>query len=291
MNPSSISDNSNSTEATIDLHVHTTASDGTFSPSQIVKIASELKLKAIAITDHDTVDGIEEALEAAKKENIEIIPGIEFSTEIYNESIHIVGLFVDYNNSKLKKLTYEILHAREIRAEKIIEKVNNLNLGPKITIDEIKEVANGVIGRPHIAEVMVKKGYANSINLVFTKFLRRNGPAYVPRFKLTPKEAIRFLRKIKAIPVLAHPGYISSEIDLEKFIAELASEGLGAIEIYYPSHTKDNIKKFKALVKKHNLLESGGSDYHGLIDEGSLIGSQKIPYSVLVDMKQKYGFK
>ncbi|HUT82809.1 MAG TPA: PHP domain-containing protein [Candidatus Bathyarchaeia archaeon] len=291
MEPSTTTESIDTTKATIDLHIHTTASDGTFSPNQVVKIASQLKLRAIAITDHDTVDGIEEAIEAAKSENIEIIPGIEFSTEIYDESIHIVGLFVDHTNSELKKLTYEILNAREIRAKKIIEKVNELNIGPKITIEEIKEISNGVIGRPHIGEIMVKKGYAKSLNLVFTNFLRRNGPAYVPRFKLTPKEAIKFLCKIKAIPILAHPGHISSEILLDEFIGDLASEGLAGIEVYYPSHTEENIKLFKELAKKYNLLESGGSDCHGSLNEGPFIGSMKIPYSILAHMKEKFCLK
>ncbi|MBN1329711.1 MAG: PHP domain-containing protein [Candidatus Heimdallarchaeota archaeon] len=279
------------TKATIDLHIHTTASDGTFSPNQVVKIASQLKLKAIAITDHDTVKGIEEALEAAKSEDIEIISGIEFSTEINNESIHIVGLFVDHKNLELKKLTYEILNAREIRAQKIIEKVNELNIGPKITLEEVKEISNGVIGRPHIGEIMVKKGYAKSQNQVFTNFLRRNGPAYVPRFKLSPKEAIQFLCKIKAIPILAHPGYISPEIQIDEFIKDLATDGLAGIEVYYPTHTKENVKLFKELAKKYHLLESGGSDCHGLLNDGPFIGSLKIPYSILAKMKEKFGFK
>ncbi len=270
----------------IDLHLHTTASDGTFSPTQVVKIALELKLKAIAITDHDTVSDIEEAIKAAKNEPIEIIPGIEFSTEINSESFHIVGLFVDYKDKDLLKLTHQIRNAREIRAKKIIEKVNALEKGPKITFKEIQEISDGLIGRPHIGEIMIRKGYAETLTEVFENYLRRGGSCYVPRFKLTPKEAIKFLKKIKSIPILAHPGYISEEINLEAFIHELKETGLMGLEVYYPSHTKGQIEDFKELAKKFDLLVSGGTDCHGKLNEGPFIGSLNIPYYLLEEIKK-----
>ncbi len=275
-------------ESNVDLHIHTTASDGTFSPSQVVKISVELKLNAIAITDHDTVNGVSEALKAADGEEIEVIPGIEFSTEINSESIHIVGLYVNHLNKELLELTDEIQNAREKRAEKIIEKVNSLEVGPEISLEEVKEISDGLIGRPHIGEIMIQKGYAESMNEIFEKFIKRGAPCYVPRFKLTPFEAIKFLKRIKAIPILAHPGYVSDTIDLNNFIKKLKKVGLAGIEVYYPSHTIEQIKKFKELAKKYKLLESGGSDCHGKLNEGPFIGSLKIPYSVLQKMKKKY---
>ncbi|TET28686.1 MAG: phosphatase, partial [Candidatus Heimdallarchaeota archaeon] len=271
----------------IDLHLHTTASDGTFSPTQLVKVALELKLKAIAITDHDTVGGIIEALEAAENESIEVIPGIEFSTEINSVSIHVVGLYLDFQNKELLDLTLEIQNAREIRAKKIIEKVNSLKAGPEITFYEVLELSDGLIGRPHIGEVMIRNGYANTMNEVFEKFLKRGGSCYVPRFKLSPKEAIEFLKKIGAIPILAHPGYILNEFDLDSFIAEQKESGLMGLEIYYPSHTKKQIKLFRELAKKHDLLESGGTDCHGKLNEGPFIGSLNIPYSLLEKIKER----
>jgi len=270
----------------IDLHLHTTASDGTFSPTQVVKIALELKLKAIAITDHDTVGGIQEALKAAENEPIEIIPGIEFSTEFNSESFHIVGLFIDYQNKDLLKLTYKIKNAREIRAKRIIEKVNVLKAGPEITFDEVLAISEGLIGRPHVGEIMLRKGYAKTMNEVFEKYLRRGGPCYVPRFKLSPKEAIEFLLKIKAIPILAHPGYISKEINLDAFLKELKQTGLMGIEVYYPSHTDEQIEYFKKLAKKYGLLISGGTDCHGKLNEGPFIGSLNIPYKFLEEIKK-----
>lgn len=285
--PKSNSDSSNDCQSFIDLHLHTSASDGTFSPTQLVKVALELKLKAIAITDHDTVGGIIEALEAAENESIEVIPGIEFSTEINSVSIHVVGLYLDFQNKELLDLTLEIQNAREIRAKKIIEKVNSLKAGPEITFYEVLELSDGLIGRPHIGEVMIRNGYANTMNEVFEKFLKRGGSCYVPRFKLSPKEAIEFLKKIGAIPVLAHPGYILNEIDLDSFIAEQKESGLMGLEIYYPSHTKKQIKLFRELAKKHDLLESGGTDCHGKLNEGPFIGSLNIPYSLLEKIKER----
>ena len=169
-----------------------------------------------------------------------------------------------------------------------IEKVNSLEIGPEISLEEVKEISDGLIGRPHIGEIMIQKGYAESMNEIFEKFIKRGALCYVPRFKLTPFEAIKFLKRIKAIPILAHPGYVSDTIDLNNFIKKLKKVGLAGIEIYYPSHTNEQINKFKELAKKYKLLESGGSDCHGKLNEGPFIGSLKIPYSVLQKMKKKY---
>ncbi|NPE07687.1 MAG: PHP domain-containing protein [Asgard group archaeon] len=280
-------DSTNDNQSFIDLHLHTTASDGTFSPNQVVKIALELKLKAIAITDHDTVGGIKEALEVAENEPIEVIPGIEFSTEINSVSIHIVGLFVDYHNKELLKLTHEIQNAREIRAKKIIEKINSLDIGPKIDFNDVKNIASGFIGRPHIAEVMIAKGIILTIDEAFEKYLNRGKPAYIPRYKLTPIEAVSFLNNIGAIPILAHPCHISEKIELERLIQELKEAGLVGLEIYYPAHSHEDIDKLQALAKKYDLLESGGSDCHGEINNGTMIGCVAIPYSVLTNIKKR----
>lgn len=279
----------NNNQSFIDLHLHTTASDGTFTPSEVVRFSKKLGLVAIAITDHDSIAGIAEALEEGTKEGIEVIPGIEFSTEINDASVHIVGLFVDYKNEELINLTSEIVNAREKRAEKIVEKINSLNEGPKIRFEEVKEKANGLIGRPHIAEILIEKGYANSIEEVFTNFLRRSAPCYVPRFKLTPQECVRFLVKIKAVPILAHPGLLSEEINFEPFLKELIECGLAGIEVFYPTHKLKQKEYFLKLAKKYNLLISGGSDCHGLLNNGPFIGSQKVPYSLLEKIKENLG--
>jgi hypothetical protein len=278
---------SNRKQRLIDLHLHTTASDGTFSPTKMVQLAKEVGLSAIAITDHDTVAGIPEALAAGEKMDIEVIPGIELSTETQAESVHVVGLFVDYTNKELLKLTAEICDARENRAKKIIEKVNQLEGFPKITFAEVERKAHGLIGKPHIAEIMLEKGYGETIDEIFQNYLRRGGPCYVQRFKLTPSEGIKLLRKIGAIPILAHPGIISGKLDIERFIQKNKRHGLMGLEVQYPAHSDEQKLYFRELINKYDLLESGGSDCHGLLNDGPFIGSVKVPYELLQKMKNR----
>ena len=283
--------NNNKMNSFIDLHLHTNASDGTFTPTELVEHAKAKDIVAIAITDHDTVAGIDEAIEAGKRLNIEVIPGIEFSTEIDHISFHIVGLFVDHHNEKLLQLTSEIRNARANRAKKIIEKVNTLNLGPTITYEEVEAKAHGLIGRPHIATIMIEKGYAKSIDEVFDKFLERGAPCYVSRFKFTPQKAVQFLFEMKAIPILAHPGLSPRDFNFEEFIEELKKFGLAGLEVLYPTHTPEQRRYFRELVIKNDLLQSGGSDCHGYLNGGPYIGKTKLPYRFLQRMKDKFGKK
>lgn len=275
----------------IDLHIHTTASDGTFSPSEMVEYAKSKNIVAVAITDHDTIAGIEEGLIAGKELGIEVIPGIEFSTEIDEISFHIVGLFLDYKDKALLELTEQIQNARYNRAKMIIEKVNALNVGPGITLQEVEESANGLIGRPHIASIMIKKGYAKAMDEIFDKFLERGGPCYVPRFKLRPQEAVSIIAKMNALPILAHPGLIPKGFNFDEFLEDLKKFGLAGIEVIYPTHTPDQRKFFRKLAKKFDLLESGGSDCHGERGNGPYIGRTKIPYHRLQKMKDRFGRK
>jgi predicted metal-dependent phosphoesterase TrpH len=275
-----------SNEGFVDLHLHTTASDGSYTPNEIVKIASDLGLKAIAITDHDTVSGIASALDTAINFDIDVIPGIEFSTEIDNVSVHIVGLFVNYRNRELVKITSEIQNSRENRAKSIIQKLNQILPETKITFAELKELTDGLKGRLHIAEILVKKGVVQSINEAFQVYLNRGCPAYVPRFKFTPKEAVTLLNKIGAIPILAHPGYLSKKINLEELLQDLVPAGLKGIEVYYISHSEQDIQRFQQIAQDFNLLESGGSDCHGERNNGPpTIGSMNIPYEIYKKIK------
>lgn len=268
------------------MHVHSTASDGTFTPKQVVNYAAKKGLTAVALTDHDTIDGIKEGFRAARRVGIEFIPGVEFSTEIDSESFHIVGLYIDYKQKELINLTKEIGNSREIRCKKIIEKINAMNVGPEITFKEVNALADGVIGRPHVASILIEKGYSNSIEEVFNKYLNRGAPGYVPRFKLTPKEAIHVLKKNGATPILAHPCYITNKHPLKEFLIEHQKEGLEGIEVYYPSHSKKQTKLFKEYAEELGLLMSGGSDCHGELNGGPYIGNIKIRYELLKKIKE-----
>ncbi|MBD3189380.1 MAG: PHP domain-containing protein [Candidatus Heimdallarchaeota archaeon] len=273
----------------VDLHTHSTASDGTFTPTELIQYAVSKDLAAVAITDHDTVAGIPEGIQAAKKYGIEFVPGIELSTEIKTTSIHIVGLYINHRNQKLLDLCDEINHSREKRAEKIIAKINTLTLGPAITMAEVKSKAHGLIGRPHIAEIMIEKGFVQSIDEAFKKYLARGAPGYVPRFKLTPSEGVSFLKTIGAIPILAHPGILPEKFPLESLIKTLLPKGLAGLEVEYFLHPPERKGYLRSLVEKYDLVESGGSDCHGHLNGGPFLGTVDIPYEILATIKERFG--
>jgi hypothetical protein len=272
----------------IDLHSHSTASDGTFEPSEVIEYAVKQNLTAVALTDHDTINGITEAIETANRLNIEFVPGIEFSTEIGDNSIHIVGLYVDHTDKELIALCKKIVDARFLRAKKMIDKINALNVGPEITFEEVEELATDLIARPHIAQTLLNKGIVESISEAFDRFISRGAPCYVPRFKMTPREAITFLKEKEAIPILAHPGLLRDEFNLEEFLKEHIPLGLAGMELYYPIHTSEQKAYFKNLIQKFDILPSGGSDCHGTLNGGPFLGSLDIPYSVLEQLKNRY---
>ncbi|QEK12211.1 PHP domain-containing protein [Crassaminicella thermophila] len=268
----------------IDMHVHTSASDGIFSPTEIVRWSKKLGLKGISITDHDTVDGIEEAIEASKKYNdFVIIPGIEFST-LYNQiEIHILGYFIDYKNSEIVRITNNIKNYRLKRAKLIIEKLRKLNYD--ITLLEVYDkVKKGSIGRPHIARVLIDKGYVSSVQEAFEKLLQKGKAAYVERFKLTVDDAIKIIKRANGIPVLAHPGLIDEKINVESLIYK----GIEGIEVYHTKHLPFHNKIYLRLARKHNIFVTGGSDYHDEIVNGvPAIGKVSISYDKIIKMKNK----
>ncbi|RBP36841.1 PHP domain-containing protein [Garciella nitratireducens] len=270
--------------AFIDLHIHTTASDGIFTPKEIIHWAYKKNLKAIAITDHDTIDGLEEALEEGKKYNIEVIPGIEISTNYNNLEIHILGYYIDYEDLSLHKWLSQIRISRYIRAKKIIEKLNNL--GFKITMDEIINiVGTGTIGRPHIAKALINHNYVKDKKEAFEKYLGKGKPAFVERYKITPIEAIKNILHHKGVPVLAHPGLINNN-DFIFIIEYLINNGLQGLEVFHPKHNYDVEKKYYNIAKKYNLLITGGTDCHGdLINGKPILGNLNINEKYLKPLK------
>lgn len=247
-----------------DLHVHTSASDGALSPCQIVDLAIASAIQGIAITDHDTINGLEPAI-LYKNENefsIDIIPGIEMNTEAGEQEVHILGYYIDYHNSRLIKRLEEIRWARYERAQKMIHKLNGL--GMSISFDQVQDLAGGdLIGRPHIALALIKNNYVFSIAEAFNKYIGKGKPAYVNRYKFLPQEAIDLIKTVGGIPVLAHPGLIADE----PVILDIIKLGIEGLEVYYPQHDENQIAKFLDLSRKYNLLVTGGSDYHGNSNE------------------------
>lgn len=242
----------------IDMHTHSTSSDGIYSPSELVDYAIKKGLSGIAITDHDTVNGIEEAIkQASAYKDFIIIPGIELSTEYNNEEVHILGYMIDYKMEYLIKILQDLQDARNNRAIKIIDKLKKLEI--KINYkDVIKISGEGAIGRPHIARSLIQKGYVQTIEEAFIKYLAEGALAYVPKQKLTPICAINIIRKAGGFSVVAHPGLLKSTIILNYLI----DIGIDGIEVYYSKHTIEQSKKYLELAKKHNLFITGGSDFH-----------------------------
>lgn len=276
----------------IDLHIHTNASDGKYSPAEVVRQAVEHGLTVIAITDHDTVDGIVPALNAAKaSSNLRVIPGVEISTETSSGETHILGYFIDYYDNQLKTTLELMRNSRRYRAQKMIAKLHNL--GVHIDWRRVQEIAgSGAIGRPHIAQAMLEKGYIASLKEAFAKYIGRDCPAYVEREKITPVEAVQLIVKASGLPVLAHPTTMDHP---ETTIAELKEAGLVGVEAYYGNYTAEEADKLSALAEKHHLIITGGSDYHGLdIINEPMLGTVNVPDRTaeqLFALAEKHGVK
>ena len=275
----------------IDLHTHTTASDGRLTPSQLVRYAKEKGLRVIAVTDHDTVEGNEEAVSAGMREGIEVVPGIEISVDYSPGSMHMLGYFITGGGHALQEKLTLLQDSRADRNPKIIEKLNELGIA--LHYDEVLEVSGGgQVGRPHIAQVLMERGYTKTIQEAFDKYLGKGAPAYFDKFRLGADDAISMIVDAGGIPVLAHPFtlYCKSANDLEQLIAQLVDQGLQGIEVFYPEHNKQQTAEYHLLAKRNDLLVTGGSDFHGAHMAGADLGGEglQIPYSLFENLKARW---
>jgi predicted metal-dependent phosphoesterase TrpH len=274
----------------VDLHSHTTASDGVMSPSEIVRYAKAKGLQAIAITDHDTIEGLDEGLSEGERIGLEVIPGVEISAEHSPGSMHLLGFFVDNHHPFLNERLEYLQKARIERNPKIVEKLNRL--GVQITYEEVlKASGGGQVGRPHFAQVLLDKKYVKTFQEAFDRFLKKGAPAYVDKIRFTEKEALYFIKEVGGVAVLAHPNTLNMDgySELEDLLLQLIEDGLKGIEIYYPEHSASDVAKYKALAQRYGLLMTGGTDYHGIekngLDIGVGRGGMKLPYSMVEDLK------
>jgi len=264
-----------------DLHIHSSFSDGEWSPKEIVLTASKLGLSAIAITDHDTIAGIKEAKIVASTAGIEIIPAVEINTDFDEKEIHILGYLLDTNSSTLLEGLKRQREARLKRNEEIVHKLNKLGL--KISFEEVLGLAGGEsLGRPHIAQALVNKGYVESKEEAFAKWLKRGSPAYVPRRSISWQEAIKLINQARGIAVLAHPG--KSYVDF--LIPQMIKEGLEGIEVWHPSQSPEDSERYQQICRDFSLLETGGSDAHSFKDI-PLIEQFKVPFECVERLKEK----
>jgi len=246
-----------------DLHVHTNASDGRLDPQEVVRLAVEIGLNAIAITDHDTVGGIAAALETARAfTSFIVIPGVEINTDVPDGEVHILGYFLDYTDERLESTLQKLRNARWVRAQEMVTKLSKL--GMNIEWSRVEELARGkAICRPHIAQALLEKGYISCEKEAFDKYIGHGGPAYVERYKLSPVEAVKLIIMARGLPVLAHPADIN---ELDHLIRELKEAGLVGIEVYYRDYDSATINRLLDIANRYSLIATGGTDYHGFND-------------------------
>jgi predicted metal-dependent phosphoesterase TrpH len=284
----------------IDLHIHSNASDGTLSPADIISTARALELGAIAITDHDTLEGSKEAQRLGIPASIGFLTGVEISASPppsvapYTSSLHILGYGLDLDNDELNQVLTVLQHARKNRNPAILTRLSQLGL--PIDLEEVHQaVENGQIGRPHIARVMVKKGYVPTINDAFDHYLGHGKPAYVEKYRISCRKAIEIILGAGGVPVLAHPLLLGLPDNdrLDELVRALGEMGLQGIEVYYPEHPAEAVVHYEHLARKHQLLMTGGTDFHGAlipqIQMGIGTGNFHVPYRLYEKLLERLG--
>ena len=245
----------------LDLHIHTTASDGSLTPTQVVQLARKKGFSLIAVTDHDTMGGVAEALEAGKKYNVDVVPGVEISSGVTLE-VHMLGYGMSPDHPVMKAMMEDMRAARVERMERIIE--NLQKMGVPITVEEVEAVAGGAIGRPHIAQVLIAHGLVPDVRTAFREYIGVGAKAYVERRKMTSEQVIANIRDAGGVPVLAHGGLLRiSEVELNQWIDSMAKKGLRGLECYHNAHTPQMERLLRAAAERNGLLVTGGSDFHG----------------------------
>lgn len=271
-------------ERLVDLHTHTNFSDGTFTPLGLIDEAASLGLSAIAVTDHDTIAGLKPSLDSAAKNTLEVLPGIELSAEYDGSEVHILGYLIDYENKKLLKQLDILKNNRIRRIYEMAEKLRGL--GVEIRAEDVFSASpNSIIGRLHVARVLLQRGYVSSTQEAFQKYIGDTCPAYVLGFKLSPEEAIKLIKESGGIPVLAHPYTIKSDT----LLLDIIKEGIMGLEAYYPEHSQAVTNFFLNLARENNLLVTGGSDFHGSGKPNVKMGCLKIYYELVDKLKEARG--
>jgi predicted metal-dependent phosphoesterase TrpH len=268
----------------VDLHAHTTASDGTLAPSALVGLAATQGVAVLAVTDHDSTEGLAEARAAAVTHpGITIVPGIEINCDVEGAEVHVLGYFLDLEATWFQEFLREQRAERAARVYRILAKLADLGLFVDAA-EVFALVREGSAGRPHIAQAMVHRGYVRSVREAFDRYLRNGGPASAPRRKLAPEQAVAVIRKARGIPVLAHPGLA----DRDAMIPALVEAGLQGIESYYPEHSAAQTQRYLALCLAHGLVATGGSDFHGPgVGHAPHPGAQAVPSAAWDDLRAR----
>jgi predicted metal-dependent phosphoesterase TrpH len=269
----------------VDLHAHTTASDGTLTPVELVREAARRGVRVLAITDHDSTEAVAPALAAAREHPpLEIVPGIEINTEVTGVEVHVLGYFLDHAAEWLRDLLREFREERAARVYRITERLAELGL-PVEAAEVLALVREGSAGRPHVAQVMVQKGYVSSVKEAFDRYLRAGGPAYVSHRKLSVRDACTLIHRAGGVAVMAHPGF---QAESEALIRELAGEGLlDGVECYYAEHTPEQTGHFVGLCRELGLVTTGGSDFHGPSVRAATLGQPPVPWAAWEELRRR----
>jgi hypothetical protein len=263
-----------------DLHTHTVFSDGTCTPEALVRLAADLGLAAIAVSDHDSVAGIPDAMTEADKVGIEVIPAVELSAELADQEIHILGYCIDHTAACLRQALTELVANRVERIHTMVGKLRLM--GIELSAQDVFAVAEkGPPGRMHIAQALLNAGYITSLSEAFAKYIGDTSPAYVCGFRLSPQKAITLLRDSGGVAVLAHPYLIKND----SLIPELVTHGLAGLEVYYPEHTQAMTNFYRELASRYDLIATGGSDFHGRVKPNTPLGSVTVDYDVVDALK------
>jgi 3',5'-nucleoside bisphosphate phosphatase len=267
----------------VDLHTHTTASDGTYAPRDLVAEAASRGVRVLAVTDHDSTEGLAEAIdEAERRRPLEIIPGIEINCDVEGAEIHVLGYLMDWQAEWFQDFCREQRRERRARIHRMVERL--AAIGMPLDADEVFAIVKeGSAGRPHVAQVMVTRGYVKTVREAFDKYLGSGKPGHVPRKKVTPEDAVRIIRKAGGVPVFAHPGLA----DRDELIPGLIAAGLMGIECYYTEHSAAQRASYLQICKDHDLVATGGSDFHGPKVRAATLGSPSVPMAAVDGLRAK----
>jgi len=247
-----------------DFHCHSTASDGILSPTEVVELAYQQGVRILALTDHDSTEGVAEARRAAARyDDFTLVPGVELGTDIPGAEVHVLALFLDPDNAELQETLSRLRASRVGRGQGIVEKLREMGLD--VTWEQVKRIAGDAsVGRPHVAQALVDKGYVSEVREAFDRYIGRNGPAYVEREKMTPADAVATIVRLGGIPCLAHPADLE---DLDGLLAELKAAGLAAMEVFYKEYEPPTVSRLEQAARKFDLIPLGGSDFHGIFGQ------------------------